>query len=136
MVEHANDLAVRRMLAADSAANYVLGLPLLLAPERTARLLGLPDPGNRFYARVLGGVLTGVATALALERARGAPDGLVGLGTGGAIAINTTGAAALAAWLTGEEAARLPRRGRVLLWAVAASVFGIGAAEARQALAR
>jgi hypothetical protein len=123
------------MLAADSVANYVLGLPLLLAPERAAGLLALPDTGNRFYARVLGGVLTGVATALALERSR-ARDGLVGLGTGGAIAINTTGAAALAVWLRSEEAARLPRRGRALLWAVTASVFGIGATEAWHALAR
>ncbi len=121
------------MLAVDSAANYVLGLPLLLAPERTAAVLALPDTGSSFYARVLGGVLTGIATALALERSS-SRTGLIGLGTGGAIAINTTGAGALAVWLTSGEASRLPRRGRALLWGVAATVSGIGATEAWHAL--
>jgi len=112
------------------AANYLLGLPLLLAPDRSADVLGLPDTGNRFYARVLGGVLAGIATALAMERGRGA-DSPVGLGTAGAIAINTLGSGAVAAWLaTSSDADALPTRGRVLLWGITAGVFSIGAVEA------
>ena len=119
----------RRLLAIDSGTNYLLGLPLLLVPDRTANVLGLPDAGNRFYARVLGGVLTGIATALSMERARGA-DRPVGLGTGGAIAINTLGGGALVAWLsTSGDAGALPKRGGMLLWGIAAGVFSIGAAE-------
>lgn len=97
------------MLAIDSAANYLLGLPLLLAPDRTADVvLGLPRAGNRFYARVLGGVLAGIATALAMERGRGA-NSPVGLGTGGAIVINTLGSGAVAAWLaTRSDADAMP----------------------------
>ncbi len=121
--------SVRRLLAIDSAANYLLGIPLLLAPERTARLMALPDSGNGFYPRVLGGVLTGIATALLIERGRGA-SGPVGLGTGGAIAINTLGGGAVAAWLATAEADRLPKRGKALLCGVSASVLGIGAVEA------
>jgi hypothetical protein len=117
------------MLAIDSAANYLLGLPLLLVPDRTAGMLGLPDAGNRFYARVLGGVLTGIATALAIERGRGA-NSPVGLGSGGAIAINTLGSGAVAAWLsTSSDAGALPKRGKALLWGVTAGVLSIGAAE-------
>jgi hypothetical protein len=130
MPVRASDTTLRRLLAVDSAANYALGLPLLLAPDRTARLLALPETGNRFYARVLGGVLTGIAFALDLERSRNGADGVVGLGAGGAIAINTLGATAVAAWLASSEAARLPPRGRAALWAVAAGVTGIGAVEA------
>lgn len=126
-------LVSRRLLLVDSAANYVLGLPLLIEPDRTARVLGLPDPGNRFYARVLGGVLTGIATALAIEHRR-PPDGLVGLGTGGAIAINLLGGGSVAAWLSAEPATKLPRRGRALLGLVAGGVVGLGALEARDVL--
>lgn len=114
----------------DAAANYALGLPLLMAPTRTARVLGLPATYNGFYARVLGGVLTGIAAALEIERRRRSPDGPVGLGTAGAIAINALGGASVAAWLRTAGARELPGRGRGVLSAVATVVLGIGAAEA------
>lgn len=114
----------------DAATDYALGLPLLFAPAPVARVLGLPEATPGFYPRVLGGVLTGIATALVVERRRGASGGSVGLGTGGAIAINTLGGGAVAWWLLSAEAGRLPRRGRSVLWAVASSVLGIGLVEA------
>lgn len=119
-----------RVLAVDAAANYALGLPLLLAPDRTAQVLGLPATDTGFYARVLGGVLTGIATALDIERRRRDPDAPAGLGTVGAIAINTLGGGAVAVWLRSTGARELPFRGRAVLGAVATVVLGIGAAEA------
>ncbi len=124
------DARVRRLLVVDAAANYALGLPLLAAPQPVARALGLPEMAGDFYARVLGGVLTGVASALVLERSRDTPNRLVGLGTGGAVAVNGLGAAAVASWLLSPQARALPRRGRFLLWGVASSVLAIGTAEA------
>lgn len=126
----ANDESARRLLLLDSAANYLLGLPLLAAPGRTAGLLGLPDAGGGFYPRVLGGVLTGIATALALERSRRERDP-AGLGTSGAIAVNALGGGAVAASLAAGEAVGTPRRGRALLALIAAGVVAIGAVEAR-----
>jgi hypothetical protein len=121
---------MRQLLAIDAAANYLLGVPLLLAPGWTSGLLGLPDAGSGFYARVLGGVLTGIATALAIEQRRAA-DEPAGLGTAGAIAINLFGGGATAASLVTGETDRLPKRGKALLWGVTVSVLGIGGAEAR-----
>lgn len=121
----------RRILAVDAAANYLLGIPLLTMPRRTADLLGLPSEVSGFYQRVLGGVLTGVATALAIEHRRRNDADLVGLGAAGAVAVNALGGGAVALWLvSGEAAACLPARGRALLWGVAGGVLGIGAVEA------
>jgi hypothetical protein len=86
----------RWMLAIDSAANYLLGVPLLIAPRRTAQWLALPRGGSGFYPRVLGGVLTGIATALAVEQGRNDDSAPAGLGVTGAIAINTLGGGAVA----------------------------------------
>jgi hypothetical protein len=123
------DRARRRVLTTDSAANYLLGLPLLAVPRQTAALLGLPAEASTFYQRVLGGVLTGVATALAIERNR-SDAGPVGLGTAGAIAINTLGGGSVALWLASSEARALTLRGRLLLGGVATGVLAIGAVEA------
>jgi hypothetical protein len=119
------------MLAIDSGANYLLGLPLLVVPRGAAKWLGVPEEQTTFYRRVLGGVLTGVATALAIEHGRKAESDPVGLGAAGAIAINGLGGAAVALWLAmSPDAAAIPRRGRVLLWGVSSGVLVIGAIEA------
>lgn len=115
----------------DAAANVALGVPLLLAPRTVARLLALPEVTQTFYPRVLGAVLTGIASALLMERRRVGSARLVGLGTGGATAVNGLGGAAVALWLFSSEAEPLPARGRALLGAVAAGVLAIGAVEAR-----
>lgn len=120
----------RWMLGIDSAANYLLGLPLLIAPSRSAQLLALPHGSASFYPRILGGVLTGIATALAVEEGRNDDGTPAGLGVRGAIAINTLGGGAVAFWLSTPEAAEIPLRGRALLWGVASVVLAIGAFEA------
>ena len=88
-----------------------------------------------FYPRVLGGVLTGIAAALAIEAGR-RPEGLVGLGAGGAIAINVLGGSTVAAWLRSADAEGLPKSGRALLWGVAVTVLSIGALETAGASAQ
>jgi hypothetical protein len=108
----------------------LLGVPLLLAPGWTSGSLGLPDIGNGFYARVLGGVLAGIATALVIEQRRAAGEP-AGLGTMGALAINLFGGGATAAWLVTGETDHLRKRGKALLWGVTATVLGVGGAEAR-----
>jgi hypothetical protein len=121
----------RLMVALDSGADYLLGLPLLVIPRRTAAVLGLPEGKSTFYQRVLGGVLTGLATASAMQHRRSAEGGPVGLGVGGAVAVNAFGGGAVALWLaTSPDAAALPRRGRALLWGVASGVLTLGAVEA------
>ncbi|GAB92241.1 hypothetical protein [Gordonia rhizosphera] len=119
----------QRMLGADAVGDYLLGLPLLIAPRRCAQLLALPDAGSTFYPRVLGGVLAGTATASVIERVRKV-DSSAGLGVAGAAAVNTLGGGAVAFWLTTPEAAGLPRRGRALLWGIASGVLALGAVEA------
>ena len=120
----------RNVLLVDSSANFLLGLPLLLAPRGSAKLLGLPKEQTSFYQRVLGGVLTGVATALLLESKREKEEGLVGLGRAGAITINVLGAGSVAAWLATSDTEELPPRGRRILWGISAGVLGLAGVEA------
>lgn len=117
----------RILLGVDGAVNLLLGLLLLGAPDRLVRALGAPDFGNRFYPSILGGVLFGIGLALFLE-ARRSSNASVGLGLGGAILINCCGAGALAVWLIAAPV-ELSSRGRITLWAIAAVVLGIAAAE-------
>ncbi len=121
----------QRMLGVDAVGDYLLGLPLLIAPRRCAQLLALPDIGSTFYPRVLGGVLAGTATASVIERVRKDDDTPAGLGVAGAVAVNTLGGGAVAFWLTTPEAAGIPLRGRALLWGIASGVLALGALEAR-----
>jgi hypothetical protein len=121
---------VARILAVDAAANAGLGLPLLIAPRRVAQVLALPDGAGGFYQRVLGGVLTGIAAALLVERRRATSGGPVGLGTGGAIVINALGGGSVALWLVSSQGRGMRGRGRVVLGVVAVGVLAIGIVEA------
>jgi hypothetical protein len=126
-----HDERTRQLLTIDAAADYVLGLPLLLFPRGTASRLGLPDEQGTFYQRVLGGVLAGTATASVIELIRKGDERSAGLGTTGAIAVNALGGGAVVLWLVASpDAAALPLRGRALLWGVATGVLAIGAVEA------
>ena len=88
----------RILLAIDSLLNLLLGVLLVIFPERLARALGVPVPVSAFYPSILGGVLFGIGMALALEFWK-PRERLGGLGLGGAIAINMCGGLVLAAWL-------------------------------------
>ncbi len=117
----------RLLLAVDGGVNLLLGVLLFAAPAWLVRALGAPDFGNRFYPSILGGVLFGIGLALVFE-ARRAASSPVGLGLAGAILINCCGAGVLVVWLIFAPV-ELALRGRITLWAIAAVVLGIAAAE-------
>jgi peptidoglycan/LPS O-acetylase OafA/YrhL len=120
------------ILLIDAAISLVLGLFLLVFPTRLVKLLGLP-PAETFYPGILGAVVVGIAIALFLDWKR-KPPGLVGLGVGGAIAIDLCAALFLAVWLL-LGGVHLPVRGRIVLWAVVAVlviVSGLGLAAKRK----
>jgi len=117
----------RLLLGVDGVVNLLLGVVLLAFPDWLVRALGAPPFATRFYPTILGGVLTGIGVALFLEvRRRG--RGPVGLGIAGAIVINILGSGVLALWLVAASSSIEPR-GRIILWAIAAVVLGIAAAE-------
>ena len=90
-------------------------------------LLGVHQVENSFYPNILGAGLFGIGIALVIECVR-RPDGPVGLGLGGASAINLSGGLVLVAWLIfgGLE---IPARGRAFLWLLAAALVVISSAE-------
>jgi hypothetical protein len=102
-------------LFVDAAINLVLGILLLVFPPAWVTWLGLPSSSTAFYPNILGGVLVGIAMALALEAVGGKARGNRGLGLLGAVIINLSGGAVLATWLVFGRMG-LPARGVALLW--------------------
>ena len=117
----------KALLLIDGVVNLLLGLLLFLYPRGIVELLGLPPTDTYFYAIILGAVLFGIGIALLIEL-YGIPRKVRGLGLGGAIAINLSGAGALVIWLVISPFS-LPIRGRVILWSVAIVVLTIAFAE-------
>ena len=115
------------LLTIDGVFNVLLGVVLVWYPLSVADALGLPASGRPFFASVLGGVLFGIGVALLVERFRRRTD-FIGLGLGGAVAINLCGAVVLAAWLSGSSLA-LTALGRFLLWTLAALLVGLSLLE-------
>jgi len=118
---------MKNVLAVDAAINFVLGFLLLAFSDGVIRFLGVPDTEQYFYPNVLGGVLSGIGIALLIEAFR-KPNGLVGLGLGGAIAINLCGGLTLAAWLI-FGALDIPVGGRIFLWGLVVVLVGISSVE-------
>jgi hypothetical protein len=103
-------------LIVDASINYALGI-LCLLYSFVAEPIGVPIVQNSFYPNILGAVLFGIGIALTIECFR-KPGGLVGLGLGGAVAINLSGGIALTFWLLLGNMA-IPVRGQLFLWALA-----------------
>ena len=95
-----------------------VGLVLVLFPRTLARVLGLPVVTETFWPRLLGATLLGLAVATVIETHL---PGRNGLGLAGHIALNLIGALAIVSLLILGRAGTL-RRGRVLLWIVAAAM--------------
>ena len=117
----------KAILTVDAAINLVLGLLLLTFSPQIVQLLGVPLAEQNFYPNILGGVLFGIGIALLIECFRGSGR-LVGLGLGGAIAINLCGGLALTAWLVFGELS-IPTGGRVFLWALAVILVVVSSIE-------
>ena len=116
------------LIAIDSVVNVLLGLLLLIFPPSLVDWLGLPLPSSAFYVRILGAVILGIGVALAIEFKREPRSSLVGLGIGGAIAINLCGGGALVAYLAFGDLS-LSTEGKIVLWILAAVVVGLGLIE-------
>lgn len=99
--------------------NGALGFLLVYFPRPLIHFVGLPVTAPRLYVRILGGVLFGIGLALAIEAATGE-----GLGLLGAVAINLSGAAAVAGSMIFLRL-RLPRHGQVTLWLMVTALVGL-----------
>ena len=117
------------LLVVDAGINLALGLLLLVFPQGLVRLFGIPDAVSRFYPGILGAVLFGIGLALLIERYK-PRAGMVGLGLGGAIAINLSGGVVLTLWLIFGELS-ISVRGYLLLGMLALGLLGISAIELR-----
>jgi hypothetical protein len=101
------------LLKTDAAINLILGILLMAFPAGLVKALGIPMADPSFYATILGGVLLRMGLALPVECYRKSSR-FVGLGLGGAIAINLCGGFVLAVWLLCGRLA-LPLRGYIAL---------------------
>ena len=115
------------ILIVDAAINLILGVLLLIFSPQVVQLLGVPAAKHSFYPNILGGVLFGVGIALLIECFRESGS-MVGLGLGGAIAINLCGSLVLVAWLILGELS-IPAGGRVFLWTLAVILFVVSSIE-------
>ena len=116
-----------KVLIVDSAINLVLGILLIAFPPAVVQVLGVPMVEQAFYPSILGAVLFGIGIALLIDYFRG-PEGIVGLGLGGAISINLCAGLALAVWLVKGTLA-IPIRGQVFLWSLVVMLVSISCVE-------
>lgn len=117
----------KKILLVDALINFILGILLLAFSKPVTDFLGVPYSEVYFYPNILGGVLFGIAIALVIEYKR-KPDGLVGLGLGGAVAINLCAGFVLAMWLIFGNL-NLPIKGTLFLWLLVIILVGISSFE-------
>jgi hypothetical protein len=113
-------------LMIDAFINYALGILCILYPF-VPESIGVPIIENSFYPNILGAVLFGIGIALTIECYR-KQGGMVGLGLGGAIAINLSGGFVLILWLIFGDL-NIPLRGHFFLWSLAIILVGISLIE-------
>ncbi len=101
------------------------GLALVAAPISVIRLLGLSNPGQAFWPRLLGALLIGCGAAAYIE---GAWAGSRGLGLAGLVIINLLSAAALAGTVIFGTAAP-SRRGAFAVWSAVVVLFVLSLVE-------
>jgi hypothetical protein len=120
-----------KVLIIDAVINFVLGVLLLLLipfPEQVTEFLGIPKVQQAFYPSIMGGIFVGIGIALLIESNREKHQEPVGLGLGGAIAINLCGGAVLTGWLI-FGGLNLPKQGLILLWIIAIILVVISSTE-------
>jgi peptidoglycan/LPS O-acetylase OafA/YrhL len=104
------------VLLVDALVNFFLGMLLVVFPADIFEFIGLPIADHAFYPTILGAVLIGIAVALIVEFNR-KPADMVGLGLGGAIAINLCAAFVLGFWLLNGNLHVSPF-GYAILWII------------------
>jgi hypothetical protein len=102
---------VQQLLWIETLTKLTSGLVLLLIPSTASYLFGLVRSSSRFWPRMLGALLVGMAAATFLELWK---HGVGGLGLAGCICINLAGAAVLMALVVLDQAAPT-RRGRYVV---------------------
>jgi hypothetical protein len=114
------------LLIIDALINFFLGIVLLAYSEPVIKFFGLPVSEQYFYPNILGAVLFGIGLALLIEYKR--KGEFIGLGLGGAIAINMIGGIVLFIWLiTGNL--NIPIKGMIILWVLDFILVGISTLE-------
>jgi hypothetical protein len=113
-------------LIADAIINYALGILCILYPL-VSETIGVPIVENSFYPNILGAVLIGIGIALTIECYR-KQGGMVGLGLGGAVAINLSGGFVLILWLIFGNL-NIPLKGYFFLWSLAIILVVISSIE-------
>jgi hypothetical protein len=119
------------LLIIDAFINFLLGFLLMLSipfSEQLTEILGVPMIQQPFYPSIFGSVLIGIGIALVLETKRKTGSKMIGLGLGGAIAINLIGGFTLIGWLLFGDLG-LPIQGYIFLWLIAIILVGISSAE-------
>jgi hypothetical protein len=104
------------ILLVNSAIYLILGLILLIYTPSIIVDLGLPAAPHPFFSNLAGGVFMGISIAFIIEYLK-KPGGIVGVGLGGAVAINLCVGTVLVFWLMAESL-QIPLRGRIFLWIV------------------
>jgi len=117
----------KRILLIDAIINLFLGIILLIFSPKVIELLGIPAVEHYFYPNILGGVLVGIGIALLIECFK-ASRGVVGLGLGGAVAINLCASVVLGVWLIFGKL-QIPLRGQILLWIIVVVVIAVSSVE-------
>ena len=110
----------------DAVINYTLGI-LCILYSFIAETIGVPIVENSFYPTILGAVLIGIGIALTIECYRKQRE-MVGLGLGGAVAINLSGGFVLILWLIFGDL-HIPLRGYFFLWSLAIILVAISLME-------
>ncbi len=116
---------MQQLLWIETLLNFFGGLPLIVAPLATIRLLGLPPTPTGFWPRLLGTLLLGISLAMFLE---GSVSGSRGLGLAGALIINVSAVSMMVAMLL-LEAGPPSARGRALMWALIVLLLWLSALE-------
>ena len=112
------------LIELDGYGNIILGLPLLLVPNKVSNFFGL-SMDQPLYPILLGAILIGIGIALLLECYSKKHQGL---GIAGAICINLTVGIILGFWLILNHSV-LSNHGYIVLWFLVVILIGIGSIE-------
>jgi len=102
----------------ETILKFSAGIALLGFPVSLARLLGLPHGNVGFWARLLGGILIGLAGAIYVEASQ---PGVRGLGFSGLVIINTTAVLLMMSLIMTKQIESW--RGNAMLWVVCGALL-------------